>query len=205
MLKRQDRFIQPEDGIVFETHPAVPHRGLGVDSIPPTDVLTRHEVALIVRKIGPFFDETADRFDEVKYPLDVYERVLNAFARPSNVSPGTLRDALLWKYGHLSKEGRIPGAHKKLIGEIQRAWPRLARTLPQVPGEAFAALNAACGGRTRFITVAFLIHLTFQQSIPIIDQHNYRAVNSLIRDVRPAWRSKTKRPDGRTLCSSRPL
>ena len=37
----------------------------------------------------------------------------------------------------------------------------------------------------------FLLHLLRPLSVPIVDQHNFRAVNSLIRQVRPSWQSKT--------------
>jgi hypothetical protein len=132
----------------------------------------------------------ASRFDTKKYPADVYEQALIAFARPAQVSPGDLRNALLWKYGHLRKGDRIPAVHQKLIAEIQQAWPRIARDLPRAPEQAFAAIDKISGGRTRFITVAFLVHLLSPERVAIVDQHNFRAVNSLIKDVRPTWRGK---------------
>lgn len=156
--------------------------------------LTAREFAQIVRKVRPLFAETAARYDSGKYPSDVYSNVRAAFLKPARVRTEQLRDALLWKYGHLrkSKSARIPPAHERLITDIQRLWPRLARELPKGPGDAFAFLDSRIGGSTRFITVAFLVHLLHEEKIPIIDQHNFRAVNSLIRQVRPTWRAKRK-------------
>jgi hypothetical protein len=114
-----------------------------------------------------------------------------AFGSPTEVPAATLRDALLWKYGHLGKP-RIPEAHQKLIAGLQRGWPKFSPTLANSPEGAFAQLDARFGGSTRFITVAFLVHLLFQEQIPIIDQHNFRAVNQLIGQVRRGWPSKKK-------------
>lgn len=153
--------------------------------------LTARESSAIVAKIRPTFVDTAARYDTKKYLPDVYKNVRAAFLAPTLVSAEVLQDALLWKYGHLGKS-RIPGAHERLISHLQREWPRLAHDLPQSPDLAFAFLDARFGGATRFITVAFLVHLVFQERIPIIDQHNFRAVNALIRQVRPTWRDRKK-------------
>ena len=153
--------------------------------------LTARESSAIVAKIRPAFVDTAARYDTKKYLPDVYKNVRAAFLAPTLVPAEVLQDALLWKYGHRGKS-RIPGAHQRLISRLQQEWPRLAHELPQSPDLAFAFLDARLGGATRFITVAFLVHLVFQEQIPIIDQHNFRAVNALIRHVRPTWRGKKK-------------
>src|SRR5947207_15984695 len=100
------------------------------------------------------------------------------------MAPGTLRDALLWKYGHLGKPA-IPPAHERLISQLQRGWPAAVAALPNVPKHVFVALDRDFGGKTRFITVAFLLHLLYPSKVPIIDQHNFRAVNALMAEVRP--------------------
>ena len=153
--------------------------------------LTATESAAIVAKVRPIFADTAARYDAKKYSPIVYDNIRSAFRTPAQVSAGVLRQALRWKYGHGDKS-RIPGSHQRLISDVQRKWPRLARDLPQSPDLAFAFLLSHLGSSTRFITVAFLVHLVFQEEIPIIDQHNYRAVNALIRDLRPAWHAKKK-------------
>ena len=105
--------------------------------------------------------------------------------------PGTLRDALLWKYGHLGKP-TIPPAHELLISQLQRGWPAAVTALPGAPDDAFVAIERDFGGKTRFITVAFLLHLLHPRKVPIIDQHNFRAVNALLASVRPAWKIKRR-------------
>lgn len=162
----------------------------GIDALEAD--LTSREWSRIVAKIRPDFTDTVAAFETDKYPPDVYEKVGAAFRNPTRVSKDDLRNALLWKFGHLRKTGRIPGAHERLIAELQRRWSRLAFDLPRSPDLAFAFLEERIGGATRFITVAFLVHLLHQEQIPIIDQNNFRAVNSFLREVRPSWSGKKK-------------
>jgi hypothetical protein len=115
--------------------------------------------------------------------------LLGAFKQPEIVSADILRQAILWKYGHLGKN-RIPGAHEELIADLQVQWPVLSRGLPGTPKATFALLDQAFGGPTRYVTVAFLTYLLHSTAISIIDQHNFRAVNSLIHAVRPSWQIK---------------
>ncbi len=169
-------------------------RSVSVRGSTGTDIgLTANESARIVRAIRPTFADIVAKFDVNKYPADVYERVRAAFSNPGQVSGDVLRDALLWKYGHLRKSGRIPQTHRRLIRDLQGKWSSLVQDLPLSPDLAFRLLKTRFGGSTRFITVAFIVHLLHQDQIPIIDQHNFRAVNALIRGVRPSWSGK-KRP-----------
>ncbi|HEY3383477.1 MAG TPA: hypothetical protein VGK32_17045 [Vicinamibacterales bacterium] len=137
------------------------------------------------------FAHYARQYDTKKYWPEVYKRVRREFRQPNRVASGTLREALLWKYGHLGKRD-IPPAHKRLIEQLQRGWPAASAGLPGVPEDAFVVLDRAFGGRTRFITMAFLLHLLHPRGVPIIDQHNFRAVNALMASVRPDWRGKKK-------------
>ncbi len=182
---RIDKFIQPADGIELVK------RAPGT-RVPPAPTLTTREFAEIVSRIQPVFDEVADRFDKNKYPPNVYEQALTAFKVPATVSPAVIRRALLWKYGHLRKTGQIPAAHRALIAEIQRVWPPMSKALSADPERAFIQINMSCGGRTRFITAAFLVHLVFPRKVPIIDQHNFRAVNAFLHDIRPMWLGRTR-------------
>jgi hypothetical protein len=198
MPRRFDKFIQRSDGIIVvsRTAPTTVRKdtpsaaALKQRSWGPA--LTAGECAAVVEKIRPQFEPVARRFDSGKYPQDVYERVLAAFAKPKRVTPAALRDALLWKYGHLRKAGKIPGAHRRLIAAAQRAWPRLAPEIPSDPEQAFALIDSRLGGPTRFISVTFLVHLVSQGRVPIIDQHNFRAVNSLAGEVRSIWHTRRK-------------
>jgi len=149
------------------------------------------EASAIVQRIKPRFADIASTYDTRKYWPQVYERVAEAFKTPTRVAPEILDEALRWKFGHLGKP-RIPGSHRELIHQLQREWPRLAPDIPSSPAGAFAFLDAQLGGPSRFITIAFLVHLLFQAGIPIIDQHNFRAVHRLLRESRPGWRGRKK-------------
>jgi hypothetical protein len=67
----------------------------------------------IAKAIRPWFAEYMTQYDTKKYWPVVYERVRREFRQPEKMAPGTLRDALLWKYGHLGKPA-IPPAHELL-------------------------------------------------------------------------------------------
>ena len=151
--------------------------------------LTVEESRIIVRKIRPIFAKHVAQYDTGKYWPDVYDRVLAAFRDPDLPSAQSLDEALRWKYGHLGKP-RIPEAHRRLIAQIQRTWPRRAPELSRSPEAAFELLNATFGGAKRFVTMGFLLHLLFPARTPIIDQHNFRAVNALVRSVRPTWQGR---------------
>lgn len=158
---------------------------------PPGELLSDAEAWQIAKAIRPRLAGYASQYDTKKYWPEVYERVRQEFLQPTTVAPGTLRDALLWKYGDLGKPA-IPPNHEKLISQLQRGWPAAVATIPNAPKEALVALNQAFGGKTRFITFAFLLHLLHPSKVPIIDQHNFRAVNALMAGVRPAWISKAR-------------
>jgi len=143
----------------------------------------------IAKAIRPRFAEYVAQYDTKKYRPVVYQRIRREFRQPERVAPGTLREALLWKYGHLGKPA-IPPAHELLISQLQRGWPAAVAALPGAPEDAFVAIARDFGGKTRFITVAFLLHLLRPRNVPIIDQHNFRAVNALLAGVRPAWRTR---------------
>ncbi len=70
--------------------------------------LSDAEAWQIVRAIRPRFAEYVARYDTKKYWPDVYQHVRRAFRQPEKVASDTLRNALLWKYGHLGKPGISP-------------------------------------------------------------------------------------------------
>jgi hypothetical protein len=152
--------------------------------------LSFDEAKRIVEGIRPSFQTYRDQYDTGKYWPQTYVGVLEAFKQPETVSADILRQAILWKYGHLGKN-RIPAAHEKLIADLQARWPVKSPGRPGTTPEAtFIVLDETFGGPTRYITVAFLTHLMHSTAVPIIDQHNFRAVNALIHAVRPNWKIK---------------
>ncbi len=151
--------------------------------------LSSDEAMRIVEGIRPYFRAYCDQYEIGKYWPQTYTTVLEVFQQPHTVSADILRQAILWKYGHLPKS-RIPAAHEALIADLQARWPVLSRDLPATPDAVFAMLYEAFGGATRYVTAAFLTHLLHPTAVPMIDQHNFRSTNVLIQAVRPSWRIK---------------
>ena len=157
------------------------------------------EGAHIVKIIYPRFQYFVRQFDTKKFPTACYEKALEKFKAPADLSPDVLRNALLWKYGYLGKTA-IPDHQHQLIEKIQKEWPALFKAdtkFPTNPALAFKVLDQRFGPKkTRFITLAFLLHLLFPRHVPIIDQHNFRAVNGLMSDIRVDWPppKKTQKP-----------
>ena len=150
--------------------------------------LSADEARRIARAIRPSLREYADQYDRRKYWPSVYDSVRRRFGRGARVPKETIRDALMWKWGHLGKPV-IPSAHSALIVDIQKGWSETVADLPNGPADAFAVLNERFGPQ-RFVTIAFLLHLVRPADVPIVDQHNFRAVNWFMREVRPGWRMK---------------
>ena len=145
--------------------------------------LTVEETDLIVARMRRCFKEYVAKYSEDKYPPAIYEELRRAFERPSEAADAHVRTAILWKFGHLRKK-RIPSRHEELISSLQRQWPALSSTLSGPAEAVFMNLKHVIGGSTRFITTAFFAHLLRPREIPIIDQHNFRAMNYYFRTVR---------------------
>ena len=156
-----------------------------------TTVLTDEEAARVVDLIRPCFSRYVSEYDERKYPHGIYKYLLRTFKAPEKVSDDDIRTALLWKLGHLAKR-RIPAHHEALIACLQERWPGFSSATLGPPAEVFDRLAAAVEVATRYITVSFLLHLLRPAEVPIIDQHNFRAMNYYFRMVRPVWRRKSK-------------
>lgn len=152
--------------------------------------LTDEGVNRVVELIRPCFDKYVAKYDLHKYPPETYEDLLVAFREPEQVTDGDLRKAVIWKFGHIGKR-RIPQRHEALISSLQSLWPGLSPTLIGSATQAFTRLTDVLGRAHRFITLAFLLHLMRPTEIPIIDRHNFRAMNHYFRAVRPEWRPKS--------------
>jgi hypothetical protein len=153
-------------------------------------VLPDEETVRVVELIRPSFDEYVSKYDERKYPPGIYENLLRAFGTDHKVSDDDIRTALLWKFGHLAKR-RIPSSHEALISHLQEQWRELSSATLASTVEAFDRFAAVEGPR-RYITVTFLLHLLRPAEVPIIDQHNFRAMNCYFSKVRPGWHGKSK-------------
>ncbi|PMZ92911.1 MULTISPECIES: hypothetical protein [unclassified Pseudomonas] len=115
-----------------------------------------------------------------KYPAldyDSFKDTFSALAEKVDLSA-----ALLWKWGHWGKDD-FPSKQKALIGEIESLWPAfrgwaLSAGDQFTPEATFRWWHKRLG-RLRYITSAYLTHLIHPLQVPLIDQHNFRAMNHL--------------------------
>jgi hypothetical protein len=112
---------------------------------------------------------------------------------------GDIREAILWKFGHCGKK-RIPAHHEALISELQRKRSELVSALAGSTADVFDRLTGVVGPH-RYITVSFLLHLFRPTEIPIIDQHNFRAMNYYFSALRSEWPPKSKPSTYRDLAT----
>jgi hypothetical protein len=162
-------------------------------AVTPIPSLTGDEAFRVVELIRPSFDKYVAMCNERKFPSTAYDQLVGAFGIPQQVTDCDLRNAILWKFGHLIKqEPSIPRSHEVLITVLQREWAMLSSNLADSAWQAFQHLRDAIGGKRRYVTVSFLLHLLRPTEIPIIDQHNFRAMNHYLTMVRDGWKSKAK-------------
>ena len=117
-----------------------------------------------------------------KYPALDYERFKHTFS--ALAEKVDLSAALLWKWGHWGKDNH-PSKHKLLISQIESFWPgfrdwALSAGDQFTPEATFEWWDKRLG-KLRYITSAYLTHLIHPLQVPIIDQHNFRAMNHLRR------------------------
>lgn len=158
-------------------------------------VLTEQETRQIVQLIQPIFQSVLGEYDFGKYPADRYSAFQKAF---SELSPAAdqINDALLWKWGHWGKMN-FPQAQQNLIQEIQGNWQRFCSSGEQHdPEKTFQWWKKCLNRNTTYITQAYITHLIHHKKrLPIIDQHNFRAMNNLILAIRPGFSFKKKPSD----------
>lgn len=151
--------------------------------------LSVKEAVRIAALISSDLRDYVGRYDTRKYPPEVYDRIRRAFSVPKGVTRADIETAILWKYGHLGKSG-YPKHHVGLIQDVQKLWPAFLRSGSMRPDAMREFWANELGRPKAFITIAFLVHLLHQHDLPIIDQHNYRAVNYYMTKVRRSWVSR---------------
>lgn len=150
--------------------------------------LTQQEAQQIADRITPVFAGVVAEYDFRKYPAAHYARFKQAFSTIQSTGQD-IADALLWKWGHWGKLN-YPQAHKDLIHEVQGLWPQFLAS-----GQHLTSNQTFDWWRTQlaFISAAYITHLIHHaEPLPIIDQHNYRAMNSFLRAVRANHTSNKK-------------
>ncbi|MEK9877368.1 MAG: hypothetical protein VW684_11970 [Betaproteobacteria bacterium] len=155
--------------------------------------LSESEISEIVNFIRPIFEDCLRNYDFKKYPATAYDSFKESFSSLT-LQDNAVWNALAWKWGHWAKKGNFPEHHKDLIREVESLWPNFAKSQATLTArETFEWWSIELSKKTRYITVAFITHLVHHDDpLPIIDQHNFRAMNSLTKRVRPQSSFKKK-------------
>ncbi len=146
----------------------------------------------IAAYIQPVFLQVLNEYDFGKYPASDYQRFKMSFSTLNNQNPD-IKDALIWKWGHWGKPN-FPQHHKMLIEEIENLWPEFVMSDNCTSSsQTFEWWRKKLVKQTRYITVAYITHLIHHtEPFPIIDQHNFRAMNALIGYIYPKRKAKKK-------------
>lgn len=154
--------------------------------------ITEQESVQVAAIVGPIFDQVTADYDFSKYPAADYLRFKNSFSS-LDIENHDIEDSLLWKWGHWGKPN-YPQKHRDLIAEIQALWPRFVSSgSGDSSRRTFDWWSQQLNKPTRYISVAYMTHLVhYTEPLPMIDQHNYRAMNSLLGAVRPLHSGKKK-------------
>ena len=140
----------------------------------------------IAAEVQATYSEHFAQYSYTKYPAQDYQRFTQTFsAFKANVE---LDSALLWKWGHWGKVN-YPRKQGVLIGEIFVLWGEYLKCVAALaetpsPKDTFQWWGERLG-RLRYITTAYLTHLIHPRDVPIIDQHNFRAMNHFLRVLQP--------------------
>jgi len=150
-----------------------------------------NEFENIAENIKPKFEEYLNKYDKNKYPHKDYETYKNSYSNLS-VSNDDIYGSLVWKWGHVGKKNFMQ-SHKNLIKRVEKFWPQFVESKEsETPENTFNWWKVKLP-KTSYITVAYITHLTHhKERIPIIDQHNFRAMNELIKEVRASHTAKKK-------------
>jgi hypothetical protein len=154
--------------------------------------ITRAEANQIAESIAPIFQQVLDEYDFKKYPAADYSRLKISFSALT-ASHADIKDALVWKWGHWGKSN-YPQHHRDLIAEVQDLWPSFVTSgFSNTSARTFEWWHSHIDRKTAYITVAFITHLVHHnEPLPIIDQHNFRAMNSLVGCLRRGNKPKRK-------------
>ena len=151
---------------------------------------TGAETGEIVRRMEPELTRFAEQYDELKYPPGELARLRRVFANPGHVTEADIVAALVWKYGNTGKTN-YPRRQRALATRISELWQGNAIE-PGKPARAAFDTWRSLLGPTSFITVCFLLHLANPDDLPILDQHNFRSVNTHLAYVRPGIVAKAR-------------
>ena len=132
------------------------------------------------------FCELETKYNNKKYPEDVYERIILSVKHDKQLSVQSLREAIFWKYGkwqQFSKSKGCPPSLVKVINKmvqnlmemnelfrsnIERDYKieKMRQKLDQILGNGI-------------VTKAWILHIYFPGFCRVIDQHTFRAMRYL--------------------------
>ncbi len=149
----------------------------------------------LVELVASEFPTYIDRYNEKTYPSHILINLRTQFANPNSVTAETITEALRWKYGRLGVPKFPRNLPRNLQGTINNTvglWKNYvdAGAATEKSGFDWWASHLP---RTSFISYSFIIHLRTPQKTPIIDQHNFRAVQHCLERVGLAVKT-IKRP-----------
>jgi hypothetical protein len=131
------------------------------------------------------FLEYVSSYDERTYPPNALEDFRVAFGAPELVTAETISRALRWKYGKHLRNGQIPKHQREVIQRVAEIWPDYVSAGAPLQEAGFAWWRNVLPP-TSYITYSFLMHLRSPSRVPIIDQHNFRAVHHYLDRARLA-------------------
>lgn len=153
--------------------------------------ITTDEANQIVAFIHPVYAAHLAKYDFGKYPAADYLRFKASYSGRTNPN-NEINASLVWKWGHAGKSN-FPSSQKALIRSIEMLWPTFVHSNAGVASpDTFTWWKVALPS-TSYITAAYITHLVHhREPLPIIDQHNFRAMNQLLARVRTTHTIKKK-------------
>ncbi len=144
----------------------------------------------IIDRINEDFLLYYNKYDFSKYSQDDYKIFQNNFSSLKNENQ-SIEKALKWKWGHSGKNN-FPSAQKNLIKEVESHWKDFASKKFTNPQDTFEYWKSIFNRKTTYITTVYITHLVHYSEVPIIDQHNYRAMNYFVKLVNNSYTAKKK-------------
>jgi hypothetical protein len=144
--------------------------------------LTKTQENKISKKIDWFYGEIIDKYDESKYDEEEYARLKRVFSDPFDVDYYDLKHALMWKYGKSTEKSFNKNkSHLGTVRTLNNNWKAFASQKLRAGESQFNFLMSKAKS-TQYISIAFICHLLSPGKVPIIDQHNYRALRYFLMD-----------------------
>lgn len=153
--------------------------------------LSKKQKNRISKKIGYFYEEIKLKYESKKYDEDKYAELRELFqdigAIDEDVICEDLTDsALAWKYARTVDDLRANGQYTEVRYSLYDNWEefKLKEWQERPSGKAiFNYWFEEVDYPISFITAAFIAHLCRPNQVPIVDQHNLRAVRYFLSDV----------------------